>query len=212
MKLFNKSMFKNLMLTPFLVIILASNFFGQDKIMGELSTYLTEEGKFYIQKKLPVYIYVSNSPDSNSVKHRLRSKASVQYTNPMYFDTDGFNSIRTYWAVNQKSKTKENPPQEIIFEVYADSKPPETYGLFNNKKIGYIKGKRIYPVGTVLTLLEYDAVSGTSKIYYSINKNDFSEYEEAIVFNEAKIVNMQFYGIDRVGNTEEIHQLNFNIQ
>lgn len=205
-------MFKNSILLPFLIIILASNVFGQDKILGKPGTYITEEGKFYMQKKLPVYIYVSNSPDSNSVKHRLRSTASVQYTNPMYFDTDGFNSIRTYWAVNQKSKTKENPPHEIIFEVYADSKPPETYGLFNNKPIGYKEGKRIYPVGTVLTLLEYDAVSGTSKIYYSINQNGFIEYEENLVFNEAKVVNIRFYGIDHVGNTEEIHQLGFIIQ
>lgn len=203
---------KNSILFLFLLINLVSNVFGQDKVIGKPGTFLAEDDKFYIHKELPVYIYISNSPDSNSIKHKLRSKSSIQYTNPMYFDTDGFNSIRTYWAVNPKNKRKENPPQEIIFEVYADSKPPETYGLFNNKKIGYKEGKRIYPIGTALTLLQYDAVSGTSKIYYSINQNAFIEYEENLVFSEAKVVNIQFYGIDHVGNTEEIHKLNFIIQ
>ncbi|MFC2086236.1 OmpL47-type beta-barrel domain-containing protein [Bacteroidota bacterium] len=205
-------MSKNSMLISLLLIIFTLHGIAQDKILVKSGTYMKEDGKFYIQKKLPAYIYISNSPDSNSVKHRLRSKTSEQYTNPMHFDADGFNSLRTHWAVNQKTKKKENPPQEIIFEVYADSKPPETYGLFDNKTIGYNEGKRIYPVGTALTLLEYDAVSGTSKIYYSINQNAFIEYKEKLVFNEAKIVNIQFYGIDHVGNTQEIHQLNFIIQ
>ncbi len=194
------------------LILFCFNSNGQKVIKGEPSGYETEDGTFYIQKKLPVYIYISNSPDPNSVKHKLRSKKSVQYTNPMYFDTDGFNSIRSYWAVNKKSKTTASPPREIVYEVYADSKSPETYGLFNKKTIGYKEGKRIYPVGTKFTLLEYDAVSGTSRIYYSINQKPFTIYEEALTFNNHGNVNVKFYGIDNVGNTEELHSLEFIIQ
>ena len=193
----------------FFFTIVAS--YGQEVIKEEAYTYESEDGKYFIQKHKPVYIYISNSPDSAAIKHRLRSKKSAQYTNPMQFDTDGFNSIRTYWAANNKQK-KIEPPHEIIFEVYADSKPPETYGLFNKKTAGYKEGKRIYPKGTKLTLLEYDAVSGTSIIYYSINKKPFKNYIDPIEFNESAQVKFKFYGIDNVGNMEELHKLDFFIE
>ena len=205
-------MYRYYLLIAFSTITLTANLFGQDKIIGKPVSYETEDGKYYIQKKLPVYLYISNSPDSNTVKTKLRSKESIQYTNPMYFDTDGFNSLRTNWAVDKKSRAKVLPQHEIVFEVYADSKSPDTYGLFNKKVVGYSEGKRVYPSGTKLTLLNYDAVSGTSKIYYSINKDAFIEYVQPIEFNVAKKTNIQFYGIDNVGNTEEIHELNFIIQ
>lgn len=202
--------FKLCFLFVLLLGYLASN--GQQKAEKMPTTYLSEDGKYYIQKHQPVYLFISNSPDSAKEKHLLKSKKSVQYTNPMHFDTDGYNTLRTSWAASAKNQRKIEPEQEILFEVYADSKPPETYALYDKKAIGYKEGKRIYPIKTKLSILEYDAVSGTSKIFYSINKKPFIEYTEVIVFIDSAALNIQFYGIDNVGNIEKTHQLDFFIQ
>ncbi|NOZ47233.1 MAG: hypothetical protein GXO79_10700 [Chlorobi bacterium] len=204
---------KSLSIFIILILLLGHNLLkAQEVIKGKPTSYTSDDGKFYIQKNLPVYIYLSNSPDSNSTKYRLRSKKSVQYTNPMYFDTDGFNSVRTKWAVSQKTKRKISPPKEIIYEVYADSKPPETYGIFSKKAIGYKDGKRIYPLNTELSLLNYDAVTGLQFLYYSINNTPYLLYDEPLIFSDSTEVNLKFYGIDKVGNTEHIHTLSFYVQ
>lgn len=201
-------MYKKLVVLQILVCI-AFNVSAQDKPESEAHTYISEEGKFYLQKNQPVYLYLSNSADSSAVKYRIRSKKTPQFTNPMHFDTDGVNFLKIY---GRSSDSIFNEPRDTTsYPVYADCREPETYGIFNTKITGYKDGLKIYPIGTKLSLLEYDAVSGTSKIYYSINQEAFREYTQAIEFKDTLMVNIQFFGVDHVGNSESIKELNFII-
>ena len=55
-------------------------------------TYEDKEGRFFVNKALPVYLNFSTSPDGKENAHQLKSKTSAEYTNPMYFDTEGLNT------------------------------------------------------------------------------------------------------------------------
>ncbi len=70
----------------------------------EKKTYIAADGKLYIQKSLPVYLMLSTKPDDKANSVLLKSESSANYTNPMYFDAEGYNSIRSPWEVTKRRK------------------------------------------------------------------------------------------------------------
>src|SRR6056297_3316599 len=193
---YKKILLLTLLLTP-------SWLFAQEQLDHEKKIYQSPEGKLFINKDLPVYLSISTSPDENSKSFRLKSEDSKEYTNPMYFDTDGINTIRSPWKVDPETKKYVYPKEEIIFEVYADSKAPKTdisYGI----KETYKADNKIY-LGkkTTISFEKYDAISGVSEIYYSIDGAPYKKYEEPINIEKEKNYKIKYYGVDYVGNVEE---------
>src|SRR6056297_1913630 len=88
--------------------------------------YVSPEGKVFIQKSMPVYLRIATSPDEDAESYLLKSEETSKYSNPMYFDTEGWNTVRSPSAVDTSSKDVVYPMQDIIFEVYADSKAPKS--------------------------------------------------------------------------------------
>ena len=123
------------------------------------------EDKLFINKDLGVYLWLSTSPDPNSEKHRLLSDSSTRYTNPMYFDTEGYNTFRSPSEVDTATKRVIYPLHDIIFEVYADGLPPVTKVKYHYATTRYIDGKRYYDTDLKVELQSSDAVSGVETIW-----------------------------------------------
>ena len=185
--------------------------FAQNKLPTEKRNYKSKSGKLFVQKELPVYLKISTSLNDTAKKYLLSSKSMTQYTNPMYFDANGFNSIRTLGEVNSKTKEIVQPLKDVIFEVYGDNKPPQSYHIYHKKVDTYTKGKRVYYNQVKFALLSYDAFSGVDKIYYSVNNTAYKVVPEEIIIDTPGDYTVKFYATDNVGNIEEGKSISFII-
>lgn len=185
----------------FFLTFLSLSIYGQERILHKKQMYKADDGKLYIQKSLPIYLYISTSDNENAEKVKLESEDSEKYTNPLYFDTEGFNSVRTPSKVDTVTKKLVYPVEDIIFEVYADSRPPRT--SIKNKAKGYVKdGKRYFSGDFNLDFDAPDELSGVNATYYSIDGAKFEKFEAPIQLTQEKEYNIVFYSIDNVGNAE----------
>jgi len=165
-------------------------------------TYSDAEGNFYINKALPVYLTLSTSPDGKENAHMLKSKQTAKYTNPMYFDTEGMNTIKSPWAVDPETRRTVQPQQHIVFEVYADGKAPHTWSKFYGAPKYYKSGTIYYGKGLNVDLTSKDAVSGVENTYYSIKSRAYQNYSTSIALNKEGQTNLKYYASDNVGNAE----------
>jgi len=184
------------------------NAYNQEKVTHEKRIYVSPEGRMYIQKDLPVYLRIATSPEENEKSYLLKSEVTTKFSNPMYFDTEGYNTVRSPSAVDTSSKRVVYPIKDIIFEVYTDSKSPITKTDFGKTYLQN-KNQKLYTQGKVkLVLKSKDAMSGVNKIYYSIDGASFKEYSDTIRLNDEKEYQIKYYAIDNVGNDEKINTLN----
>lgn len=173
---------------------------------AEKKAYRSDDNRLYVNKDLGVYIWLSTSPDPDAEKIRLMSDTSSRYSNPMYFDTEGYNTVRSPSCVDTNTHKTVYPLHDIIFEVYADGISPSTRSIFNPPEAKIIKGKKYYGGTLEITLKSTDAVSGVDKLFYSLNDNTFSEYSKPLSdVREGENI-LKYYGTDRVGNTETVHE------
>lgn len=191
-----------------LIIILIIQFgwgivISQEIIKENPRVYKAEDGKLYINKKLPVYLWLSVSPDDNAPAYRLMSDSSKKYSNPMYFDTEGINTVRSPWAVDTVTKEVVYPLQDIIFEVYADSKPPVTTAKFSGINFVAREGKVFYNGKVEVTMASDDEVSGVLSTFYSINGKAYEKYLKPFIIEQDGKYNLLYYSTDKVGNCEE---------
>ena len=161
---------------------------------------------------MPVYFWISTSPTDNSKDILLKSQKSEAYTNPMYFDTDGFNTIQYSYAVDTTSKKRANPPKQVVFKVYADGYNPVIKAYFNGTRKYYGNGSITYSNNLSVKLTAIDGMSGIDKIMYSLNNGDFKEYSERIKFSEAGEFELKFYAQDNTGNRSETKTHKFIIE
>ncbi len=193
---YKKIILLTLLLTPVLL-------FSQKQPEHEKKIYRSPEGKLYINKDLPVYLNISTSPDKNAKDYRLTSEDSKEYTNPMYFDTEGINTIRSPWKVDPETKEYVYPKEEIIFEIYADSKPPNTELSFGTKDLFEAENKIFLGKKTTLDFNKSDAISGVSEVYYSLDGKPYQKFRDSIDLQEEKEYKLKYYSVDNVGNAEK---------
>lgn len=178
--------------------------YAQEQLKHEPCTYINEKGRFFVNKNLGVYLWLSTSPDENAPKHRLFSETSPQYSNPFYFDTEGWNTIRTPSQVDTATKKVIMPLQNIIFEVYSDSKSPQTAIDLGKVPLYTTTGGILYcGKGLQVSLTAKDETSGVKTLYVSVNGQPFQEYSQPVALNEQKEYTIKFYSVDNVGNPEE---------
>lgn len=181
---------------------------SQEKITHEKRIYAAPDEKIYIQKELPLYLRVATSPDKNTESFLLKSEETKKYANPFYLDTEGYNTVRSPSCVDTTTKHVVYPLTDVIFEVYADSRPPVSkmdYG----KYYLFSKGNKFYTKGELkLKIKSRDEMSGVNKIYYSIDSASYKEFKDSIYLNEEKEYVIKYYAIDNVGNDEEIKTVN----
>jgi hypothetical protein len=190
------------LIIAFFTLLIITNTQSQEQLQHKKKTFRDADGKLYINKDLPVYLWLSTDPKGE--KHQLKSEETPDYTNPMYFDTEGRNTIRSPWCVDQETKKTAIPQHDIVFEVYADSRPPLTEFEYNTQNTYLSKGVIYSKPGFEFKLKANDALSGVEKLYYSLDGKAFQEYSSPITFNNEKQYTIKYYAVDRVGNPENI--------
>lgn len=209
-------------------LLLASNATGEDNEQDEQDAnhqdieqqdqdlehekrmFKSSDGKIYINKSLPVYLHLSTSPDKDGEAVLLESKKTSQCANPMYFDTEGLNTIRHPWAIDNETGELLMPKQEVIFEVYADGISPTTRSKFSGAKSYTNNGKKYYGKNLKINFTSYDKVSGVQDIYYRLDESSaFLLYKDSIAADKEGASSIKFYAIDFVGNVEHVHSEDF---
>lgn len=193
------------------IVTIIFNAIAQEPKKPEKKVYTTKDHKIYINKDLGAYIWLSTSPAPNSEKVRLRSDSSEKFTNPMYFDTEGWNTVRSPHAVDTVTKRAVHPYRDVIFEVYADGIAPTTRSLFKASHSRIIEGKRFYSPDLSISLDANDEFSGVNTLQYSLNGSSYTEYKgELKSFHEGENT-LKFYATDNVGNMGKLKDETFYI-
>lgn len=173
----------------------------------EPTHFVDSTGALYWKKSQPVYLFVADAPTGEDPQ-RLTSKATPQYAEPFYLDTEGVNFIRSREAVDPKTM-RPVPDTEVKFEIYADGIPPVSkLDIAYDTRYG---SNQVFYGGVVtISLSSRDNLTGLSRLMYSINGEEPVEYVEPVALNDREIT-FQYYGIDKVGNIEEPKTQHFYI-
>ena len=173
---------------------------GQEQLQHQKKMYQAPDGKLYFNKALPIYLWMSNSPDPNSEKARLQSVESKAYTNPMYFDTEGYNTLRSPSKVDTVTRKTVQPVSDIIYEIYSDSEAPLPKAKLTNAKV-YTSNSTTYTSGNIeMQISAVDIHSGLDKIFFSKNGAAFSPYTDILTIQEEQAHTIKYYAVDNVGN------------
>ncbi len=184
---------------------------AQSQLKHPYKVYHSPEGKLFVQKSEPLYLYISTEPDGQGQMHQLQSDSTKKYANPMYLDTEGYNSFRSPSAVDPKTRQVHYPLTDVIFEVYSDSRAPRIqikYDVFKK----YFDGKNLFiGKGLSVELSSFDKHSGVEQVLVSIDSAGYSEYEKNLEFTLEKKYDLNYYAVDNVGNVSSVKHRVFNV-
>ncbi len=184
---------------------------SQTQLTHQKKVFVSPAGKIYFNKALPVYFRVSTSPDENAPSYLLKSEASPKYSNPMYFDSEGKNTLRSPSAVDTVTKKVIEPKQDVLFDVYADGVAPSTSVKISSDK-KFITGKTtFYGKNTKAELTSTDDVSGVEALLISVNNTAYQKSETVLSFDEEKAYDLKYYSVDNVGNVESPGNVQFSV-
>lgn len=194
-----------------IAIIYSFALHAQEQLSHQKKTFVDKNGKLYWNKALPVFFRVSTSKNEGAQSYLLKSESSPQYSNPMYFDIDGYNTLRSPSRVDTVTKKVVLPKQDVRFEMYADGLPPKSTALFKGAPRYTQKSKVYYGKGLYIEIKSKDATSGTEKTYYSIDGEAYKEYKSNIEINtEKEDISLSYYSVDNVGNVEKAKKVSFS--
>lgn len=202
---------KRILLSWAVLCVVSLNLIAQTVPSSEKKIAQSEDAKLYVNKALGIYLWLSTSPDPGSEKIRLKSDSTKKYVNPMYLDTEGYNTVRSPSAVDTLSGKTVYPIQDIIFEVYADGQPPVSKAKFESIQAKMIDGKKYYGGDLVIGLYSTDQVSGVEKLYHCLNGGSYSEYKGKLSNFEEGVNTLKYFSVDRVGNQEKVREEVFYI-
>lgn len=181
---------------------------SQEPLKHEKRIYISPEGRMFIQKSLPIYLRMANSKDENTKSVLLKSEVTKKYSNPMYLDTEGYNTFRSPWIVDTTTLKPVYPREDIIFEIYADSKPPVTSVDFGDVPIYKTSETIFISAKGEITLKAADQMSGLENIYYSVNGENFQAYDSPVIIDQEQEYILKYYAADNVGNAETVQKIN----
>ncbi|MCT4615270.1 MAG: hypothetical protein N4A49_10400 [Marinifilaceae bacterium] len=195
--------------TSTLALLLCIGAMAQTKPEHKKKMYRSPEGKLYVNKHQPMYLFLGTDPSDKSKAEKLTSESTAKYANPFYFDTEGLNTVRTPSKVDPITKKIVQPVGDVVFEVYADGLNPATYSKFFNAP-KYIKnGIVYYGKGLKMTLSSKDKTSGVEKTFISIDGSDYTGYSAEKIFDKEKPYTVKYYALDNVGNDEDEKEKKF---
>jgi hypothetical protein len=177
--------------------------FPQEPLQHEKKIYVSPENRIYINKSQPAYLRIAASPEKDAPSYLLHSEQTAQYTNPMYFDTEGRNTFRSPSAVDTSTRKPVLPAQDIIFEVYADGMSPVSSLQLTGATSFLKQGKQYYGKGLKCSIQAKDEESGVEATYASFNAAVYSDISTLInPFEFEKEYAVKYYSVDHVGNIE----------
>ena len=165
------------------------------------SVFYQNDGKIYANKKLPIYLSISSSPDgSNPIV--LDTPANPSDGSPMYLDSEGVNFIRSKWAVDPETKKIASPKREVLFPVHADGIAPISGITFSGAPSYSNQGVDYYGRGLSYSLSSVDQNSGVQSIFKS-HDSDYAPYESTLNVTTEGENTIYYFSVDNVGNTEQ---------
>lgn len=179
---------------------------AQEPAKHPAKMYKAPDGKLYTNKEMPVYLWISGSGDESATKIRLESQQHAKYTNPFYFDTEGLNTVRSPSLVDTATRQVVWPLQDIVFEVYTDSRPPRTTLRCQGGGLLERGGKRYVSGEARVTLEATDALSGVEATYVSVDGGPYQPYQGPLTLADEREHMLRYYSVDHVGNAEQPRQ------
>lgn len=168
------------------------------------------DGKIYWNKALPVYVRISPTLDGEGTL--LNSENQSDYVNPLYFDTEGINYLRTRWAVNPETRAAVAPKVEVFMEIYADGIAPTAKDAFLQAPRYSAGGTQFYGKGLEIDLSSQDAVSGVDQIYYALDGDEaYQSYRQKRAMDREGAFTLKYYAVDKVGNAGEVQTKSFTV-
>jgi hypothetical protein len=172
---------------------------------------VNEEGKIYFNRNLPVYLWISSSPEEDAPAYRLTSDTSVKYSNPMYWDCEGEHTVYSPRAVDTVLKQATDPQSKVVYHVIADSKPPVTHARLTGKSLITRNGVNYYSGKLSIALSASDVTSGTLSTYFSLNGKSFEKYTGPVTAGADGEYIFAYYSVDLVGNREDRKEGKFTL-
>ena len=176
---------------------------AQNQLTHKKKIFVAVDGKMYCHKSLPIYVRISNSPDDTATSYLLKSEQTPKYSNPMYLDAEGWNSVRSPSAVDTITKQMVFPEQDIIFDIYADSKSPYSSLVFNRSAVISRKNKFMSKGSLTIEVKASDELSGVEGIYVSLDGGAYQKQTARIILDKEKTYTIKYYAADNVGNVEQ---------
>jgi hypothetical protein len=173
--------------TLLLLAILPLSLIGQ-QLEHKKKTYIDSLGHYYQQAALPVYFYVSNSPEEKPTQVLVNNKKE-----PIYLEGHGVHGLKHH---NVKTNATE------AFDIYADGISPITSSHFFGAP-SFVSANRYYGRGLQIALKATDEMSGVEAIYHSLDGAPMNKYSPLSISNEGKH-DYGYYAVDRVGNVEKL--------
>ena len=159
------------------------------------TTYTDSLGRYIIQVDMPLYIYVSTSPDE--APRRLDRNDIKEKDKPIYLDGPGIHFIRHMDNINHRAE---------IFDIYADGYAPKTAISLSGAPTFVSGGVTYFGKDLSSSLKATDELSGVKETYVSTDNVTFAPYRN-IVTNEEGNLKLFYYSVDNVGNAETVKQL-----
>jgi hypothetical protein len=182
-------------LTFLLLVTLPFTLFGQQP-EHKKKKYVDSLGRYYQQASLPVYFYVSTSPDEKPTQVLVDAKKE-----PIYLEGHGVHGLKHH---NVKTNAIET------FDIYADGIAPITRSSFSSSPTHSTEAMHYYGKGLQVALKAIDEMSGLEAVYHSLNEGAMSTYSPISVSQEGKNT-YSYYAVDNVGNVEKLKIETFTV-
>ncbi len=183
-----------------LLIILTSFFcltlYSQEQKEHEKKSYVNPKGEYHVQVELPIYLFVSTKPEPTGA-HKLTSKKTPEYANPMYLDGHGVHFIK------HLDNVKPIPEKEVTFEIHADGIAPVSKLNFTNTNTYSNGSERFYGPQLDIEMTYSDEMSGIQNKYISLDQKEYTEYTKPEHITAEGKHHIQAYSVDNVGNVEK---------
>jgi len=127
-----------------------------------------------------------------------------QYGEAIEFKEEGKHTLK-FRAVNAVNHWS---PVQFV-EVFADLTPATTEAKFQDEKNFKNESGFYVSLGSTITLMSQDNLSGVASLEYSWDGSSFNSYAKPIVVEKPGSQSLYFRSTDRVGNAEPVKQIDF---
>ncbi len=187
-------------------VLFTTSAFSQDRLTHEKRIFKDSTDKVFVNRDIPVYLSISTKPDGSDAT--VLKGQNLSYSYPMYFDSEGYNSIKSPWAVDPETKKTVLPKQDVVFKVYADGTAPNVNLILIGDQKTKLDGVTVSN-GNEISFEAKDNLSGVEDIFYSIDETEYKRYNQTIKLPENKIYTISYYTVDNVGNASDPKSMKF---
>jgi len=157
--------------------------------------FVDSVGRYYQQASMPIYLWISNSPDQSPTALKPAVAREV------YLEGHGVHTLK-----HENHKTN----QVDEFLIHADGLAPLTLPTFSGAAVYQTATQPYYGPGLRVTLASKDEMSGVENIYHSLNGAAYGLYTPLDFSKEGKY-SYRYYGVDRTGNAEPVRVRLFTV-